>query len=73
MNFDIKNLKNIKMVDFIKIKQVLGIILGAQSWVSKERSSGQLGYNLGAFKQVLGIMLTVWDPQVRGRKRISLV
>jgi len=34
MNFDIKNIKNLQIFNFIKIKQVLGIFLGAQSWDS---------------------------------------
>ena len=34
MNFDIKYTKYLQIFNFIKIKQVLGIFLGAQSWDS---------------------------------------
>ena len=48
MNFDIKYTKNLKSMNFIKIKQVLGTILGAQSQGSRVKVTGHLGYTLGA-------------------------
>ena len=47
MNFDIKYTKNLKKMNFIKIKQSLCIFLGTQSWGSKARATDHLGCTLG--------------------------
>jgi len=47
MNFDIKYTKNLKSMNFIKIKQVLGTILGAQSWGIITETLNQPGCKLG--------------------------
>jgi len=47
MNFDIKYATYLQTFDFIKIKQVLGTILGTQSWGSKARATDHFGYTLG--------------------------
>ena len=47
MNFDIKYATYLQTFDFIKIEQVLGTILGTQSWGSKARATDHFGYTLG--------------------------
>ena len=47
MNFDIKYTKNLKSMNFIKIKQVLGTILGVQSWGHLTRPLNRSGYTMG--------------------------
>ena len=46
MNFDIKNIKNLQIFNFIKIEQVLGAFLGTQSWGCLTRALDQFGYKL---------------------------
>ena len=47
MNFDIKNIKNLQIINFIKIKQVLGIILGTLDWGHLTEPLNSPGYALG--------------------------
>ena len=47
MNFDIKYATYLQIFNFIKIKQVLDIFLGTQSWGSKAKKRDLLGYTLG--------------------------
>ena len=47
MNFDIKYTTYLQIFNFIKIKQVLGTILGAQSQGSKVKATCHLGCTLG--------------------------
>jgi len=49
MNFDIKNIKNLQIFNFIKIEQVLGAFLGTQSWGSIAKTLNQPGCKLGSF------------------------
>jgi len=51
MNFDIKNIKNLQIFNFIKIKQVLGVFLGTQSWRCLAKALSQFGYILGCLKE----------------------
>ena len=65
MNFDIKYTKNLKSMNFIKIKQVLGTILGAQSQGSIAKAFNQPGYKL----EMVNKLADKWDPQIRDRER----
>ena len=47
MNFDIKYTENLKTHNFIKIKQVLEVQWGTQSWGHLARVQDQAGCNLG--------------------------
>ena len=47
MNFDIKYTENLKTYNFIKIKQVLEVQWGTQSWGYLARVQDQAGCNLG--------------------------
>ena len=42
MNFDIKNIKNLQIINFIKIKQALGTFLDTQNWGSKAKGPGPI-------------------------------
>ena len=65
MNFDIKYTKYLQIFNFIKIKQVLGTILGAQSWGSKAKAT----YNSGCKLGVSNRQADMWGPQIRERWR----
>ena len=64
MNFDIKYTKNLKSMNFIKIKQILGTILGAQSQGSIAKAFNQPGYKL----EMVNKLADKWDPQIRDRE-----
>jgi len=51
MNFDMKYTRNLRRMNFIKIKQGLGIILGAQNLGSKAKATYDPGCKLGAFNK----------------------
>ena len=65
MNFDIKYTKNLKSMNFIKIKQVLGTILGAQNQGSIAKALSQPRYKLGRSSK----QTDKWDPQGREREK----
>ena len=65
MNFDIKYTTYLQIFNFIKIKQVWGTILGAQSQGSKVKPQATLGALWGQQTN----QLTGWDPPVRGRRK----
>ena len=58
MNFDTKYTKYLQIFNFIKIKQVLGTILGAQSWGSKAKAT----YNSGCKLGVSNRQADMWGP-----------
>ena len=60
MNFDIKYTENLKTYNFIKIKQVLEVQWGTQSWGHLARVQDQAGCNLGT----LNSSTDVWGPPV---------
>ena len=64
MNFDIKNIKNLKLIDFIKIKQFPSIILGAQSQGTFSQVPDLSGCKLEMFNK----QTDRWDPFGRDRK-----
>jgi len=65
MNFDIKYTKYLQIFNFIKIKQVLSIILGIQSWEYLAKIQDQAGCNLGT----LSPSADMWGPSVSDRNQ----
>jgi len=65
MNFDIKYATYLQIFNFIKIKQVLGTILGAQNQGSIAKALSQSKYKLGRSSK----QTDKWDPQGREREK----
>ena len=65
MNFDIKYATYLQISNFIKIKQGLGIFLGAQNQGSIAKALSQPRYKLGRSSK----QTDKWDPQARERKK----
>jgi len=65
MNFDIKYSKNLKEMNFIKIKEVLETQWGTQSQRSLAKAFNRSGCNLGTFKK----QTDRWNPPVSERER----
>jgi len=64
MNFDIKYTTYLQIFNFIKIKQVLDIFLGTQSWRSITKAFNQSGCKLETSNRTAD----TWDPQTRERE-----
>ena len=68
MNFDIKYVTYLQIFNFIKIKQVLMIFLGTQSYGSLTEPLNQPGCKL----EITSKVADIWDPQTRERREFSL-
>jgi len=66
MNFDIKYATYLQIFNFIKIKQVLGTVLGAQNQGSIAKALSQPRYKLGRSSK----QIDKWDPHARERERV---